>query len=151
MTWGIAAYKVSTCWVYFPTLSDAGQAYTFVTGMSANPGTTTLTVNNSIVIRYSHSINSGKFYGVVINNSGTETGVDLGVTVSANTMYVLTVCHNAANTEARFYINGAFAGVVTSNMPLGPVTFGDRTLIVKSAGTTSRAAHIAYKTFLAIL
>lgn len=151
LTWGVPAYKVSTCWVYFPTLSDGTQTYTFETGLTANPSATTLAVNNCIIIRYSNGVNSGKFLGVVRGNTGTETTADLGVTVAANTMYVLTVCHNAANTEARFYINGAFCGVVTSGMPLGTVTIGDRSIIVKSAGITSRSANIAYKTFFAIL
>lgn len=151
ITWGLPAYKTHSCWVYFPTLSDGTQTYTFETGITTNPSTTVLAVSNSVFIRYTHSVNSGKFYGVVRNNGGLETGVDLGVTVAANTLYVLTVCHNAANTEARFYVNGAFSGVVTSGMPLGTAVCGTRSIIAKSAGTTSRAAHIAYKTFFALL
>ena len=54
-----------------------------------------------------------------------------------------------AGTEARFYINGVYVGRQTSQMPAAVAT-GDRTIIVKSAGTTSMGARIANKTFLAI-
>lgn len=81
--------------------------------------------------------------------AGTEAAVDLGITVAANTTYVLTVCVDGAGTEARFYINGVYVGRQTSQMPAAVAT-GDRTIIVKSAGTTSRGACIANKTFLAI-
>ena len=54
-----------------------------------------------------------------------------------------------AGTEARFYINGVYVGRQTSQMPAAVAT-GDRTIIVRSAGTTSMGARIANKTFLAI-
>ena len=147
LTWNSPCIKVSACWVYFATISDGTQSYTFQTGMTNSSSGLVLAVNNSVNIRYSHSINSGKFEGVVRNSSGTETTVDLGVTVAANTPYTLVVVHNATNTEARFYVDGVLCGIVQSGMPLGTATMADRTLIIKTAGTTSRNAVIAAKTF----
>ena len=98
---------------------------------------------------YTHGTNSGKFQGVCVGSGGTEATVDLGITVAVNTGYVLAVCFDKARTEARFYINGALAGIVTSQIPAATST-GDRTLIIKSAGTTIRSANVAYKTFFAL-
>jgi len=142
-------HLISIAYVYFPTLSDGTQTYTFSHGLTASNNGTTLNPVNSVVIRYTHGTNSGKFEGVCIGSGGTEAAVDLGITVAANTTYVLTVCVDGAGTEARFYINGVYVGRQTSQMPAAVAT-GDRTIIVKSAGTTSRGACIANKTFLAI-
>lgn len=151
LAWGIPAYRVSIAWVYVSALSDGTDTYTLQSGFSASHTGVTATVNNSIIFRYTHSANSGKWLCVSRNNSGTETTVDTGVTVAVNTLYCLAVCVNVGTTEARFYVNGALSGVITSNLPLSSVGFGQRTLIAKSAGTTSREAFVAYKTFFAVL
>lgn len=143
------AHMISTCFVYFPTLSALAQAYTFSHGIITGANSTTLDVNNSVVIKYSHGLNSGKFLGVSRATGGGESTVDLGVTVAANTTYVLTVCFDKAISEARFYVNGVFCGRVTGSMPSG-VAVGDRSIIVKSSGTTARNAVIAAKTFYTV-
>lgn len=144
-----SAHIVTSCTVYFPTLSDGTQTYTFQFGIIPTPTSTTLAVNNSVAIRYSSGINSGKFEGFSRNNAGTESTVDLGTTVSANTNYVLTVAYDKARAEARFYVNGAFAGRVTGSMP-NAVDVGGRAAIVKTAGTTSRSASISQYVFYTI-
>ena len=133
---------VTSTWVYFPTLSDGTNTYTYQFGFVPSPSSTTLAVNNSIAIRYSSGINSGKFEGFSRNNSGTESTVDLGMTVAANTMYLLTVCYDKSGTEARFYVNGVYAGRVTTNLP-SAVGAGMRQGIWKSAGTTSRSCRFS--------
>lgn len=140
---------ISSCYVYFATLSAAAQTYTFSHGIVAGANSTTLDVNNSVVIKYSHGLNSGKFLGVSRATGGGESTADLGVTVAANTPYLLTVCFDKAISEARFYINGVFCGLVTGSMPSG-VAAGDRSIIVKSVGTTVRNAVIATKAFYTI-
>lgn len=144
-----ASHIVSSCYVYFPTLSVDAQTYTFSHGIITGASSTTLNVNNSVVIKYSHGLNSGKFLGVSRANGGGESTVDLGTTVAANTPYLLTICFDKAISEARFYVNGVFAGLVTGSMPNG-VAVGQRSLIVKSAGTTARNAVIAHKAFYTI-
>lgn len=133
---------VANAWIYTPTLSDGTQTYTFQFGFVPTPTSTTLAVNNSIAIRYSHSINSGKFEGFTRNNSGTESTVDLGVTVAVDTKYLLTICYDKSGTEARFYVNGVYGGRITTNLP-NAVATGVRAAIVKTAGTTSRTADVA--------
>lgn len=144
-----ASHFISSAFVYFPVLSVTAQTYTFQHGIITGANSTTLAVNNSVCIRYSHGINSGKFEGFSRNNAGTESTVDLGTTVVENTPYLLTVCFDKAISEARFYVNGVFAGRVTGSMPNG-VAVGDRSIIVKSAGTTQRNAIVANKTFCTI-
>lgn len=132
--------------VYFDNLSNGTQTYTYQFGIVPTPSSTTLAVNNSVGIRYSHGINSGKFEGFTRNNSGTESTVDLGVTVAANTNYTLRVAIDKSLSEVRFYVNNAYAGRVTSNLP-NAVATGSRAIIVKSVGTTDRTALVSRYTF----
>lgn len=134
-----AAHIIASTSVYFPTLSDGTHTYTFSFGLVPSPSSTTLNVNNSVTIQYTHGTNSGKFLGVSRDNAGSQSTVDLGVTVAANTLYTLTVCFDKALSEARFYVDGVMAGRVTGNMP-SAVAVGERIIMVKSAGATARTA-----------
>jgi|JI7StandDraft_1071085.scaffolds.fasta_scaffold19426_3 hypothetical protein len=136
-----AAHIIASCGVYFPTLSDGTHTYTFSFGLIPTPSSTTLDVNNSVVIKYSHGLNSGKFLGVSRATGGGESTPDLGITVAANTLYVLTVCFDKAISEARFYVDGVMVGRATASMPSG-VAVGVRAIIVKSVGATARTAAI---------
>lgn len=134
-----SAHLLFSTAVYFPTLSDGTHTYTFSFGAVPSPSSTTLNVNNSVVIKYSHGLNSGNFLGVSRDNAGSESTADLGVTVAANTLYVLLVCFDKARSEARYYVDGVMCGRVTGNMP-NAVAVGERAVIVKSAGTSARTA-----------
>ena len=144
-----SAHIVTSCAVYFPTLSDGTQTYTFQFGIIPSPTSTTLNVNNSIGIRYTNGTNSGKWQGFSRDNAGSESTADLGTTVAANTNYVLTIAYDKARSEARFYLNGAYAGRVTGNMP-NATDAGGRVGMFKSAGTTSRTASVASYTFYTV-
>ncbi len=144
-----SSHIITSCMVYFPTLSDGTQTYTFQFGLIPTPTSTTLNVNNSVGIRYTNGTNSGKWQGFSRDNAGTESTADLGITVAANTNYLLTVCADKARSEMRFYVNGAYAGRVTANMP-NAGDIGGRAGIFKSAGTTSRTASIANYTFYTV-
>lgn len=140
-----AQHIVASCFVYFPTLSDGTNTYTFQFGFIPSPSSTTLAVNNSVCVRYSNGVNSGKFEGFSRATGGGESVVDTGITVAANTPYLLTVCFDKAISEARFYVDGVFCGRVTGSMPSG-VAVGERAVIVKSAGATARSAVVAAMT-----
>lgn len=140
-----AQHIIASCFVYFPTLSDGTNTYVFSFGIVPSPSSTTLDVNNSVIIKYGSAVNSGKFQGICRANGGGETPVDLGITVAANTPYLLTVCFDKAISEARFYVDGVFCGRVTGSMPNG-VAVGERAIIVKSAGATARSAVVAAMT-----
>lgn len=122
-----------------PTLSDGTNTYTIYFTIDSSSNSATLN-NNSVGIRYTHGTNSGKWEGFSKNNSGTESTVDLGVTVAVDTAYLLRVEINKGKNEVRFYINNEMKGIVTGSMP-NAVTVGVRALILKSAGTSSRALY----------
>lgn len=79
--------------------------------------------NAGVYFRYTHSVNSGKWQGVV-RASGTETAVDLGVTPAfvsggfAAAFVRLGFVIAADRSSIQFYINGTAAGSpVTTNVP----------------------------------
>lgn len=144
-----ASHLIVSCFVYFPTLSDGTNTYTFQFGLIPSPSSTTLAVNNSVGIRYSSGINSGEWEGFTRNNAGSETTADSNVAVAANTPYLITVCHDKANSEARFYVDGVMVGRAAATLP-NAVAVGVRAIIVKSAGTTARSAVVGAMTFQSI-
>ena len=135
-------YAQST--ITIPTLSDGTETFyvmseiTNAVTTSNNTGTPN---NNSVGIRYSHGLNSGKWQGFSRGNSGTESTVDLGTTVATNTVYTLRTEIDYARSEARFYVNGVMLGRVTGNMP-NAVVCGPKTWIQKTAGTTARTLRV---------
>lgn len=145
------SHSVGSALVYTSAnLSSGTQTYTIQSAFIPSPSSTTLNVNNSVGIRYTDGVNSGKWQGFSRNSGGTESTADLGITVAANTAYILTVCMDKANTEARFYINGAYAGRVTSNLPTSGADYGFRTGIFKTVGTTLRNINIPWLTFYTV-
>lgn len=129
--------------VAIPTLSTAGQTFTFVISVLDGSSNQTLSESNDFGIKYSHGVNSGKWQGYTRNNVGTESTVDLGVTVAANTVYDLLAISEYGGTEILFYVNGSYAGRVTTNLPASGTLMGSRCLIIKSAGTTETKVNIA--------
>ena len=140
---GSNSHIIASAFIYLDTLSDGTNTYTFTFGIVGTANSTTNPEANETTIKYTHGTNSGKFQGVC-RSSSTESTVDLGITVAANTPYVLTVCASKSGTEARFYINGVFAGRITTNVTT--TTVGVRAFMGKSAGTTARVAYVANMT-----
>lgn len=129
-------------YVFFVTaLSDATETYTIQLGMVVGPNTSTISANNTVAVRYTHGTNSGKFQGFSRDNAGAESTVDLGTTVATNTLYKLRIELDKGRSEARFYLNGVYAGRVTGNMP-NNTSNGSKAQIVKSAGTTARVLNV---------
>ena len=141
-TYFSSAHIIASCLIMVTTLSDGTNTYTLSFGLVPSPSSVVLNVNNSVTIQYTHGVNSGKSLGVSRDNAGGQSTVDLGVTVAAGTPYLLTVCHNKANGETRFYVDGVFAGRVTGNMP-NAVAVGARAHIIKSAGATARLSTLS--------
>jgi hypothetical protein len=126
------------CWL--DDLSDGTETYTATWSISSdipNGGAP----NNTVGVRYTHGTNSGKFQGFSRDNIGSETTVDLGVTVAADTLYNLRIEIDKSKTEARFYIDGVMCGRVAANMP-NAVNAGTGCNILKSAGTTARVLSL---------
>jgi hypothetical protein len=141
-----SAHIVTSFAVYFSTLSDGIQTYTFSGGIVPTATSTTLNVNNSVTVQYTNGTNSGKWLLVSRDNAGTQSTADLGVTVAANTVYIITVTLDKARSEARAYVtpvgSATSSARVTGNMP-SATDSGARVIQVKSAGTTSREAVIS--------
>jgi uncharacterized protein with putative carbohydrate binding module len=117
-------------------LSAVAQRYDIQVGFTdLNSGDAT----DGVYIRYSDDINSGKWEARAVSN-GTETLLDSGTTVAADTWYALEVEVNADGTSAAFSLNGTSFGTITTNIPTAAgrntgVAMG----IFKSLGTTERS------------
>ena len=136
-----SAHISAFCLISIPTLSDGTETYTVCLQITGTPTTSTLEPNNTISIRYSSGINSGKWQGVSKDNAAAESTADLGITVASNTLYLLEVTIDKSKTEARFYINKVMVGRVTGNMP-NSIVVGSRIYLLKSAGTTARQLRV---------
>ena len=144
-----SAHLIVSFYFRIPTLSDGTQTFTTSIGLVPSPSSVVLDVNNSVVVKYSSGLNSGKFLAVSRDNAGAETTADTGITPSADTGYVITVCIDKVMSEARYYIDGVFVARITANLP-NAVATGQRAVIVKSAGTTSRTLVVASLMFNSI-
>jgi hypothetical protein len=136
-----AAHIFTDALVSIPVLSDATNTFECGLHISSSPAINSVP-NNSVGIRYSHGINSGNFQGFTKDNAGAESTADLGINVTAGTIYKLRIELDKSNSEVRFFVNGSYAGRVTSNMPTAnPV--GVRCFMLKSAGTTATNFNVS--------
>lgn len=127
--------------VYVPTLSTGTQRYTANISLTASPNTNTTDINNSCGCRYADDINSGEWECYTRNNAGSETLVDTGVAVAADTEYNIQVFYDKSGTEARFFINSNYVGRSTATLPTSGTDIGWRVNIAKRVGTTSRSLN----------
>lgn len=134
------AYLYSRSIVRIPTLSDGSQTFKVFTGF-----TSTLSLTDSPLssagIHYTSTFNSGKWYGYS-SDAGAVTTVDLGITVVANTTYVLETYSNLQRTEVRYFVDGVYRGRSTTNMPASGANVYPLCGILKQGGTTTRAVYV---------
>lgn len=120
-------------------LSDGTDTYTIYAGLLDN------VVSGDQVdgayIRYTHSVNSGKWEAVNASNN-SRTAVDTGVSPTATVFQIVTITVNAGATSVSVDIDGT-AVANTTNIPTGA---GRETKIgfkiEKSAGTTARRIYV---------
>jgi hypothetical protein len=137
-----AAHTFVEAVISIPTLSDGTETFTVELQITNAPNTAAVEVNNSVNLRYSHSINSGEWEFFSQDNAGAEsTPIDCNVAVATGTPYKLRLDIDKTKTEALVHINGAYIGRVTTNLP-NSVVCGARLLIFKSAGSTARAINV---------
>jgi hypothetical protein len=122
-------------------ISDGTDTYTLRFGLNnSNAGAG----NNTVYVRYSHGVNSGKWQ-FVHNRAGTETTIDSGITVAASTWYKLKFTVTGAAQAFEAFVDGNSVGTAT---PATPIAAGNRQGIilsnVKSAGTTDRPCYVDY-------
>jgi hypothetical protein len=131
-------------------LSTVSQTYTLSCGFVETSNSTSLSIA-SITIIYTHGTNAGNWTGYARNAGGSETTVDLGVTVAAGAQYLLRIELDNGNDEARFYIDGEYKGRITTNLPADNTGYGARVGIVKSVGTSARYLYISRIGYGAVL
>jgi len=130
--------------IRIPTLSDATNRFIIHVGCaSAN----TSVSSEMFSIRYSDNVNSGKFLGVC-RAASSETTVDTGITVAANTWYRVGALMNANATSAQFYVDGVATGAaVTTNIPTNTFRMGGG--IYKTVGAAAaRTMDVDYTYYL---
>ena len=130
--------------IRIPTLSDATNRFIVHVGCaSASASVST----DMFSIRYSDNVNSGKFLGVC-RAASSETTVDTGITVVANTWYRVGALMNANATSAQFYIDGVATGSpITTNIPTNTFRIGGG--IYKTVGAAAaRTMDVDYTYYL---
>jgi hypothetical protein len=124
-----------------PTISDGTDDYTINTGLDTS---TNGVANNSVVMRYNHALNSGKWI-LVYNRAGVTTTIDSGITVASDTWYRLKFTITNAAHDLEFFVDGSSVGTATPAAPIASaIQNGIKVAIVKNAGTTDRRVHIDY-------
>ncbi len=136
-----SAHQIAETLISIPAVSDGTETFTVELQITGTPNSSSLEPNNTIGIRYSHGINSGKWQLFNKDNAAAESVADLGVTVVANNIYKLRIEMDKSKTEARAFINGAYVGRVTGSLP-NSVVCGSRVILLKSVGTTSRTLRV---------
>jgi len=128
------------------SLSDATNRYGIKVGMGTS--LTAITDNYGVHFRYRDNLNSGKWQAYTVDYLTSVTQTDLGVTVAAGTWYTLEAFVNADATKTVYVINGTPCATVDAQLQSGTSTYiGLNAMIIKSAGTTSRAMYIDYLDF----
>lgn len=121
------------------TLSDAGQTYYILHGLTDDPST--VTPPNGIQIRYSHGVSSGQ-WEVWMQNGGTGAiSVASGITVLADTWYRLRLWVDANNKNCRAWVNDVEIAVPTDGREYpaeNTYGVGFYSGINKTVGNTSR-------------
>lgn len=137
-----STHVVSKCaFTTHSSLSNGTQRYRIRHIVSGSPASLLTNVNNSLGIRYSDDINSGKFECYSRNSGGTETTADSGITVAASTRYETTITLNKAGTEATFIINGAVVARITTNLP-SATTLGSGIQLGSLVGTGTKTLYV---------
>lgn len=94
-------------------------------------------LNNSLGIRYRHTVNNG-YWECYSRSNNTDTVLDSGILFATDTEYELMVTLNKSNTEATYFINGVVVGRITTNLPT-PDSVGASVRMEKVSGGTARS------------
>lgn len=131
--------------VFIPTLSNGTQRFRAHFNVLTGASSTVEHVANSFGIRYCDNSSSGAWECFSRDNSSAEFTQSSGITVAANTLYLLKVFAPIDLSEIRFHVsNGtsAFNTVLTNNLPTVGTTVGVRTSIHKVVGATARNLRV---------
>lgn len=121
-----------------PTLSTGTDRFQYNIGLRQSWGAAPA---ERIVLRYDHSLNSGKI-DLLVTVGGVTTTVNGSTTVAANTWVSGYFEISADGSEVDLYVNGALEASANSGLPTGAMAVGAQ--INKVAGTSSRDLDLDY-------
>ena len=124
-------------------LSSDTENYSLFVGLNST-FTSYYYIGSQIGFDYRHSDNGGKWrlHCRTGGGGGTETIVDTGVTVAADTTYRLEWFYDGSKVTA--WINGVQVAECATDIPAPGVSLGPYSAIAKSAGTTPCIFYIDY-------
>lgn len=121
-----------------PTLSDGFNGFQYNIGLRQSWGAAP---TERIVIRYDHSLNSGKL-DLLTTVGGVTTTTNGTTAVAADTWVSGYIEINAAGTQVDVYVGGVLEISTTSGIPTGAMTVGAQ--INKTSGTSNRYLDLDY-------
>lgn len=121
------------------TLATVGEDYTIRLGWGDS---TSADFSNGVYFEYNRSVSDN--WLVKTAAGGSRTTVDTGIVVNATTWYGLEIVMDETNVD--YFINGASAGNITTNIPSTSTAQASRPNIqmIKTAGTAARTADLDY-------
>ncbi len=142
-TFGTAFFHYKTM-VRVTTLSDATNTFIIYAGM--HDGISSTEPVDGVYFKYNHAVNSGQwtFKASAASSRNTDASGASGVTVVAGTDYELEAIVNDSGSSVNYYINGAFVGTLSANIPTGANAFGPVVGIYKTNGTAARTLEVDY-------
>jgi len=127
--------------VKIPVLSAAAQRFACYSGLQGGFAAPT----DYIRFEYSDNLNSGKFLCSCCVG-GVATTVDSGITVNADTWYILKIVGNSDATSFAFYIDTILVATITTNIPAA-IDLHCFSQIIKSVGVTQRDYYVDFYKF----
>lgn len=125
-------------------ISDGTETYTAWVGGWTNGVFTTVGAKTAppdgVFFRYTHSVNGGKWQGVV-RNTGADTATCDTTSAADTNFHSFEIIVNAAGTAEDFYIDGSLACSCAAAVSSNGVT-PTPIAIIKSAGTTARLVSL---------
>lgn len=138
-----SSYVKASATVDFSTLSDGTNRYEVMFRLFGGVLTSNTGAANQIGFRYRDDINGGNLTAYTTSSGLGSTTVDTGVTVSSSGVYTLEIVMNKQGTEARFFVNGEYKGLITTNLPSTSSIYFPVITMQKSIGTTARTLGIS--------
>lgn len=131
--------------VYIPDLSTLTEEYIMDIGIH-DQATVSAAMGQGFQFVYDRLTSTNWLAKTATGASTTTTTT--GTTVGEDTWYSFKIIQYSDNSKVEFYINGTLVATNTTNVPAGGVNSRPAIRIVKSAGTTSRAVHCDYISYL---
>ncbi len=136
---GIVRFELG---LYLSALSDGSNTFTVYAGLGDD--VLGSDHDDGVYFRYSHGLSSGNWERCTAA-SASRTQESTGIAAAATTWTTLAAEINAGASSVDFFIDGAAAGTITTNVPTGySERMKPQIKIVKSVGTTERYVAVDF-------